>query len=116
MKNEQTDFSRVKVPPHNLEAEQTVLGAMLLDNDVIPKAQELLLANYFYSEAHQKIFTAIIDVFAVEKRADLILLNNDLRQRGQLEKVPWKPGPPQRILSKLGAGGALWADYHSHRL
>ncbi len=48
-----------KLPPHNLEAEQAVLGAMMLDKDAVYTALEILQAEDFYKEAHQIIYTAM---------------------------------------------------------
>ena len=49
------DLSQPKLPPQNLEAEQSVLGAILLDNQAMPKAMELLVEENFYRTAHRKI-------------------------------------------------------------
>lgn len=76
-----------KVPPQNREAEQAVLGEMLLDNSIIPEARRLLPDDYFYGEAHRKIFTAILNVFAAEQHVDLLLLSNAMKQSGQSEQA-----------------------------
>lgn len=79
------DPSLTKIPPQNQEAERAVLGAMLVDNSAILEAQRLLPADYFYFDAHRKIFAAMLDVFAAEKQVDLVSLGNALKQRGHIE-------------------------------
>jgi replicative DNA helicase len=81
------DVLRGKVPPQNLEAEVAVLGAILIDGQAIGDAVELLTADYFYKDAHRKIFTAIISLFNENKAVDLITLTENLNQTGALEEV-----------------------------
>ena len=52
-----------RLPPQNIEAEQAVLGAVLLDNAAFPKALEILKENHFYREAHRKIFSGMRELF-----------------------------------------------------
>ena len=54
-----TALDALKVPPHSLEAEQSVLGGLLLDNAAIDKIGDLLFAADFYNDAHRSIFEAI---------------------------------------------------------
>ena len=51
-----------RVPPQNIEAEQSVLGAMLIDKEAIAKATEILSAEDFYREAHRVIFSAMLEI------------------------------------------------------
>ncbi len=81
------DVLRGKVPPQNLEAEVAVLGAILIDGQAIGDAVELLTADYFYKDAHRKIFTAIINLFNENKAIDLITLTENLNQTGAIEEV-----------------------------
>jgi replicative DNA helicase len=76
-----------KVPPHNVEAEQSILSAILIDNDTFPEVLELLSEADFYREAHTKIFKAMVDLFERSEPADLITLSNLLKKQGQLEAV-----------------------------
>lgn len=76
-----------KVPPHNLEAEQSVLGAMILDKDAIVDASEILQADEFYKEAHREIFTGIIALFNKNEPVDLVTLSHELESRGVLESL-----------------------------
>lgn len=76
-----------KVPPHNLEAEQSVLGAMILDKDAIVDASEILQADEFYKEAHREIFTAIVALFNRNEPVDLVTLSHELESKGVLESL-----------------------------
>ena len=76
-----------KVPPQNPEAEQSVLGSMLLDKEAIIKAQETLRPGDFYRDSHRVIFEAIIALFNRGQAVDLITLSEILRQEGKLEEV-----------------------------
>jgi len=75
------------VPPHNIEAEQAVLGCMLLDSDVIPTVTELIRSSDFYREDHREICEAIIDIVEKAGPVDIITVAEQLQQRGTLEKV-----------------------------
>ncbi len=76
-----------KLPPQNLEAERSVLGSMLIDNEVIHRIIELLSNETFYREAHRKIFNAIIDLYQRNEPADLVTVTTELKSKGQLEEV-----------------------------
>jgi len=76
-----------KVPPQNIEAEQSILSAILIDNNTLPEVIEILSEKDFYREAHQKIFAAMLDLFERNEPADLITLKNILKERGQLESM-----------------------------
>jgi replicative DNA helicase len=76
-----------KIPPHNDEAEQSVLGAMILENSVIPTVMGIVSAGDFYRDGHNKIFTAIFSLFSKNVPADLVTLSNELRGGGKLESI-----------------------------
>ncbi|MHB8730253.1 MAG: replicative DNA helicase [bacterium] len=76
-----------RVPPQNLEAEQGVLGSMLLDRDAIARAIEGLRAEDFYRDAHRVIFQAMVELFERGEPVDLITVTNRLTQNGKLEDV-----------------------------
>jgi replicative DNA helicase len=76
-----------KVPPHNMEAEQSVLSAILIENKTLPEVLESLSEQDFYRAAHQKIFAAVVDLFDQNEPADLITLANVLKRKAQLESV-----------------------------
>jgi replicative DNA helicase len=60
-----------RIPPHNIEAEQSVLGSMLIDKDALLEAAEILLAGDFYREAHQHIFQSVLDLSNKGEPVDL---------------------------------------------
>jgi len=76
-----------RVPPQNLDAERSVLGAMLLDADAIPRVIELLEEDFFYRDAHRKIYRAIVTLFDRNEAADLLTTVEMLRKQGSLEAV-----------------------------
>jgi len=78
---------RDRVPPHNLEAEMSVLGAILQSNEALLKCLELLQPAHFYRDAHRKIFAVAKDLFQKSEPIDLITVTNALRRRGELEEV-----------------------------
>jgi replicative DNA helicase len=81
------DYSLHKVPPQNIEAEQSVLGGILLDNNAVNSVLEILEIADFYSEAHRKIFSAIIELSEKSEPSDLITLSNLLRNNKQIDDV-----------------------------
>lgn len=68
-----------RVPPHNLDAEKSVIGAMMLDNSCIPAVASVLRDIDFYSEAHGCIFSSIISLSVLNKPCDLITVCDELR-------------------------------------
>lgn len=76
-----------RIPPHNLEAEQSVLGSMLIDAEAVSVAAGSLKAEDFYSEAHKEIFEAMLNLYDRGEPVDLVTVVEELRQRGTLEGV-----------------------------
>ena len=76
-----------RVPPQNLDAEQGVLGSMLLDRDAIARVVELIRPEDFYRDAHRRIYEAITELFERGEPVDLITVTDRLRDRGQLDDV-----------------------------
>jgi replicative DNA helicase len=84
-----------RLPPQNLDAEQSVLGSILLDNEAFTTIEGLLVAENFYKEAHRKIFRAMERLFRRGEPMDMVTLTEELRQRGELEgmgSVPYLIG------------------------
>ncbi len=75
------------VPPQNLEAEESVLGAMLLSPNVIGAVTEILVASDFYRESHATIFRAALLLWGKGEPVDAITLANELEERGEIERV-----------------------------
>ncbi len=80
-------FEQGRVPPHNIEAEQATLGALLIDNDSLPVVLQFLRAGDFYKQAHQQIFSAILALSNRNEAIDLITLTGELRTEGVLHEV-----------------------------
>ncbi|WP_432136572.1 replicative DNA helicase [Streptomyces sp. bgisy154] len=80
-----TPFERV--PPQDLDAEQSVLGGMLLSKDAIADVVEILKGHDFYKPAHETIYQAILDVYAKGEPADPITIAAELTKRGEINKV-----------------------------
>ncbi|MEW6153984.1 MAG: replicative DNA helicase [Actinomycetota bacterium] len=84
-----------RVPPHNLEAEESLLGAMLLSRDAIVSAVELQLgAESFYRPAHGHVFDAITSIYAQGEPADPVTVAEELRRAGLLDAIG---GPPALV-------------------
>jgi len=83
----ETDASSHKLPPQNIEAEQSVLGGVLIENEAVHKVMEILTAEDFYRDAHRKIYDALIDLAERDEPADLITLTNELRKKEHLDSV-----------------------------
>src|SRR5215213_6983903 len=79
--------STAPVPPQNLEAEESVLGAMMLSPGAIGAVSELLDGSDFYRESHAKMYRAAVDLYGKSEPVDAITLVDALEERGQLEEV-----------------------------
>ncbi|MEW6682784.1 MAG: replicative DNA helicase [Nitrospirota bacterium] len=76
-----------RIPPQHVEAEEFVLGAILLDNQALNKVLEVLSPNAWYREAHRKIFQAMIDLSETNEAIDQITVCEQLRRRNELEQI-----------------------------
>lgn len=76
-----------RLPPQNIEAEQSVLGSMLIDKDALLETAEIISADDFYREVHQKIFESIIDLSNKGEPVDLVTVCEELQNRSLLDKV-----------------------------
>jgi len=80
-------MSQVRVPPHSLEAEQAVLGVMLLDNDHWDDVSSIIQAQDFYSRSHQLVYEAIHDLQVNQRAADVVTVREQLLGSGNLESI-----------------------------
>jgi replicative DNA helicase len=80
-----------KLPPQSLEAEMSVLGGILIDNDAINRVLEILGAEDFYRESHRKIFQAMMRLSDQREPCDLITMTDMLKKQGELEEVGGAP-------------------------
>ena len=76
-----------RVPPQNIEAEQAVIGGMLIEKEAISKVAEFLKADDFYREAHRLIFEAMLELFNKNEAVDLVTVTEVLRKNDKLEAV-----------------------------
>lgn len=76
-----------KVQPSNLEAEVSVLGSMLIDNETIDVVAQILNMDSFYKTAHRKIFEVVLSLYDKKGAVDLVILKDELKKRSLLGKV-----------------------------
>ncbi len=77
-----------RLPPQAIEAEQSVLGALMIDRDAIHKISDVLLdPKMFYRGAHQTIYAAMLELFAKNEPIDVLATTNRLREKGKLEDI-----------------------------
>lgn len=90
-----------RVPPHSIEAERAVLGAMLLEQDAAPKVFERLVSDDFYKESHRKIFSAMTALFERSVPLDLVVLHEELSSQGAMADI----GGPAMLAGLLDEAG-----------
>jgi replicative DNA helicase len=76
-----------RLPPQNVEAEQCVLGGILIEDGALLKVVEILMPADFYREAHGSVYAAMVELFERNEPQDLVTVHNILKSRGQLEAV-----------------------------
>jgi replicative DNA helicase len=81
------DGAKLKIPPQNLEAEQSVLGGILLEPEALSRVLEVMAGADFYRDAHRKIFDSMLDLYQKGTPVDLITLTEILQNKGQLEDI-----------------------------
>jgi replicative DNA helicase len=86
-KNHDSKVEKLKIPPHSMEAEQSVLGSMLIAPDTWDKVAEIIVEEDFYNRSHQTIFRAIIRLLAISKPVDLITVSEELENHNELEEA-----------------------------
>ncbi|RQD76709.1 MAG: replicative DNA helicase [Candidatus Syntrophonatronum acetioxidans] len=74
-----------KTPPHSLEAEESVLGSMLMEREAIITASQILTPQDFYREINKKMYSCMLDLFEKGEPVDLVTLCEELRQKNELE-------------------------------
>lgn len=79
------------LPPHDMDAEEAVLSAILLDTQTLKSVADLLAPDHFYSEAHNRIFEAALKVFVGGGEIDVITVGNQLRTESRIEQVGGMP-------------------------
>jgi replicative DNA helicase len=86
-KNQESNLSRYKVPPHNLEAEQTILGGIFINNDALNQVVDILSSEDFYREAHTHIYEGMLRLYNRDDPVDLVTLSQILKEMDLLDKV-----------------------------
>lgn len=76
-----------RVPPQNIEAEQSILGAMLIDKNAVSTVTETLMPEDFYREAHRVIYSAMLTLHTKSEPVDMITVVDELKKQGKLEDV-----------------------------
>ena len=80
-----------RIPPHNLDAEQSVLGAMLESKEAIANVIEIIKGDDFYKPAHTEIYEAIMSLYSQGEPVDAITIADELARRGTLDNIGGKP-------------------------
>ncbi|MBN1118305.1 MAG: replicative DNA helicase [Bacteroidales bacterium] len=80
-------FDLGKLPPQAVEFEEAALGGMMLEKDAVIEIIDILKPESFYKEEHQKIYSAILDLFGNDKAIDILTVTDKLRQRKELDSI-----------------------------
>ena len=80
-------MAELKVPPHSIEAEKSVLGACLLDRDAVVEVVEFLRPEHFYEDKHGKIFESIVDLYQAREPVDVVSVAETLKKKKALTAV-----------------------------
>ncbi len=81
----EADLALDRLPPQNIEAEQSILGAVLIEGEAINRVLEVLSPEDFYRESHRKIFVSMVDLFEKNEAIDLITVTDALKKANELE-------------------------------
>jgi replicative DNA helicase len=76
-----------QLPPNNLEAEQAVLGSLLIDRDAVLKIADIITPDDFYSDKHRIIYECMVDVYGQHDPIDILNVTNRLKERGAVETI-----------------------------
>lgn len=77
----------IRIPPQNIDAEQAVLGSIMLRKDAIHEVEDILTPSTFYSEKHKIIFNAMLELFGKHEPIDMLSLSTKLNEKGLLESI-----------------------------
>jgi len=78
---------KVRIPPHNDEAEQSVLGSLLIDKDAVIAVAEFLKPDHFYQDKHGKIFEAVLSLYEKREPIDVVTVGEELKKSKSLKKT-----------------------------
>lgn len=82
-----TSADALKTPPHDLEAERSVLGAVLIDPSSLSSVFEIVSQEHFYADEHQMIFSAMLSLFERHQPIDVVTVKAELKTKGTLKKI-----------------------------
>ncbi len=99
-----------KLPPQAQDIEEAVLGALLLEKNAVNDAIDILQAESFYKPEHQKIFAAILELFANSESIDILSVTERLRKNGELQMVGG-PGYIAKLTNRVAS--AAHVEYHA---
>jgi len=96
--------------PSNAEAEEAVLGSLLIDPDAVQRVRSFLKPEHFYAERNAQVYRAIVDMAATGKPADFLTVCDELSERGQLDET----SGPTRIMDLLNSvPTAIHVEYYA---
>lgn len=84
---EHSQLQHLRVPPHNEDAERSLLGSMLLDRDAIVQVAELTQARHFYFQKHQSVYEAMLQLYEDRSAIDVVTVTNQLKKQKALKIV-----------------------------
>jgi len=99
-----------KLPPQAPDIEEAVLGAMLLEKNAVNDAIDILQPESFYKVEHQKIFGAILELFANSESIDILSVTEKLRKKGELQLVGG-PGYIAQLTNRIASAAHI--EYHA---
>lgn len=108
--NDLSNFAFGKVQPQALSLEEAVLGALMLDKDALPVVLDIIRAESFYSDAHQKIYRAMLRLFEKTQPVDLLTVTEELKKGGELTDIG---GPFYLVELTNRVASAANIEYHA---
>lgn len=86
-RKQQSDTDKLKLPPQDIEAEQSVLGGIMIDKNAITKVADILVAEDFYRPNDQKIYETMLELFSKSQPIDILTVSSRLKEKEQLEEI-----------------------------
>ncbi|MFH1427097.1 MAG: replicative DNA helicase [Patescibacteria group bacterium] len=84
---EKDTLTTLKMPPQNIEAEQSLISSLLIDKDAIIRVGDIITENDFYKDNHKTIYETMLDLYNKHEPIDILSMTNRLEEKGQLEKI-----------------------------
>ena len=107
---EKTAPAYLKVPPHNIEAEESILGGILMNNDAMNQVMDVLSADDFYREANMHIFEGMVELYNQGEPIDIITLSQYLARKN-LEEKAGGPDYPASLAEAVSTSAGI--TYHA---